>query len=88
MRKTFQTIAALAAAPNVRAVQYDSSAIKAAPGSIFQAPRQFNFKRAGGTVWSRNKRLKNKKLRSGGIHKHFNKKRHGRNLRRAHARAK
>lgn len=33
------------------------------------------------------RRRKVKMLRSGGIHKHFNKKKHGRNLRRKHGRA-
>ena len=56
-------------------------------GVSYTALRRDRIPFTGGDNDSRRRR-KIKAVRSGGIHKHFNKKKHGRNLRRKHNRLK
>lgn len=96
MRKTIGMLGIMAAAlamgattSKVAASQVNEANRQMIPGGgglSYTALRRDRIPVTGGDNDSRRRR-KIKATRSGGIHKHFNKKKHGRNLRRKHGRA-
>jgi len=94
MRKNFMLIAGLALAsmgmgnvtgtPTMNTVNKTIHENPAIQGNLFTR-RQFNFRRSGSDVRPNSRMHKIMKLKYGGFKKHFNKKRHGKMLRRKHS---